>query len=68
MVYGASQHEHLSMSMAAMDVGERRLWDNGTERITIKRLGDDQWKEFTLVIEPSQGQRVGNDPCQGGSG
>ena len=67
MVYGASQHEHLSMSRAAMDVGERRLWDNGTERITIKRLGDDQWKEFTLVIEPSQGQRVGSDPCQGGS-
>ena len=56
------------MSMAGMDVGETRLWDNGTERITIKRLGGDQWKEFTLVIEPSQGQRVGSDPCQGGSG
>ena len=51
-----------------MDVGATRIWDNGTERITITRLGDDQWKEFTLVIEQSQGQRVGNDPCQGGSG
>jgi hypothetical protein len=44
----------------------RPMWDNGTERITIKRLGDDQWKEFLLTIEPSQGQRVGEDPCLGG--
>jgi hypothetical protein len=51
-----------------MDVGATRLWDNGKERITINRLGDDQWKEFTLIIEPSQGQRVGDDPCGGGSG
>ena len=56
------------MSMAGMDVGETRLRDNRTERITIKHLGDDQWKEFTLVIEPSQGQRVDDDPCGGGSG
>jgi hypothetical protein len=59
---------HLCTSESGMDVGATRIWDNGTERITITRLGDDQWKEFTLVIEPSQGQRVGNDPCQGGSG
>ena len=59
---------HLCTSESGFDVGATRLWDNGTMRITIKRLPDDQWKEFTLVIEPSQGQRVGNDPCQGGSG
>ena len=49
-----------------MDVGEARFWDNGAERITIKRLGDDQWKEFLLTIEPSQGRRIGEDPCLGG--
>ena len=59
---------HRCTDRGGMDGGETRLRDNGTERITIKRLGDDQWKEFTLVIEPSQGQRVGSDPCQGGSG
>ena len=59
---------HLCTSESGMNVGATRIWDNGTERITITRLGDDQWKEFTLVIEPSQGQRVGSDPCQGGSG
>ena len=59
---------HLCTDKSGMDVGATRLWDNGKERITINRLGDDQWKEFTLVIEPSQGQRVGNDPCAGGSG
>ena len=59
---------HRCTDRGGMDGGETRLRDNGTERITIKRLGDDQWKEFTLVIEPSQGQRVGNDPCQGGPG
>ena len=53
-------------SRSGMDVGEARFWDNGAERITIKRLGDDQWKEFLLTIEPSQGQRIGEDPCLGG--
>jgi hypothetical protein len=46
------------------EVGTTRLWDNGTMRISIKRLPDDQWKEFILIIEPSQGQRVGTDPCR----
>jgi hypothetical protein len=44
-------------------VGDSVLWDNGTIRVSIKRLPDDQWKEFILIIEPSQGQRVGKDPC-----
>ena len=44
-------------------VGTTRLWDNGTIRVSIKRLPDDGWKEFILIIEPSQGQRVGTDPC-----
>lgn len=56
---------HLCTDKSGMDVGESRSWDNGTERITITRSGDDQWKEFTLTIGPSQGQRVGNDPCAG---
>ena len=39
---------HRCTDRGGMDGGETRLRDNGTERITIKRLGD--------------------DPCQGGSG
>lgn len=49
-------------------VGDARLWDNGTVRISITRLNDDQWKEFVINLEPSQGQRVGDDPCGGGPG
>ena len=45
------------------DVGETRLWDNGTVRISITRQNDDQYKEFIIRIESSQGQRVGDDPC-----
>jgi hypothetical protein len=47
-------------------VGDDALWDNGTIRVTISRLPDDQWKEFNLVIKPSQGQRIGDDPCSKG--
>ncbi len=50
-------------SKSGTDTGTTRLWDNGTMRISIKRLPDDQWKEFILIIGPSQGQRVGSDPC-----
>ena len=44
-------------------VGQTRVYDNGTIRISVKRLSDDQWKEFSVIIEPSQGQLVGY-PCQ----
>ena len=57
---------HNCTDRSGMDVGETRLWDNGKVRISIKRLDDDQWKEFVLILEPSQGQRIGNDPCLGG--
>jgi hypothetical protein len=46
-------------------VGDDGIWDNGTIRVTISRLPDDQWKEYNLVIKPSQGERVGDDPCRG---
>ena len=59
---------HNCTSSAGVGVGETRLWDNGKVRISIKRLNDDQWKEFVLILEPSQGQRVGVDPCTGTSG
>jgi len=45
------------------DLGETRLWDNGVVRMSITRQNDDQNKEFFIKIEPSQGQRVGDDPC-----
>lgn len=44
------------------DVGETRDWDNGSMRVSIKRLPDDQWKEFILIIEPSQPEQRG---CRG---
>ena len=44
-------------------VGQTRVYDNGTFRLSVKRLSDDQWKEFSVVIEPSQGQLVGY-PCK----
>ncbi len=46
-------------------VGDDGIWDNGTIRVTITRWPDDQWKEYNLVIKPSQGERVGDDPCRG---
>ena len=51
-------------------VGETQLWDNGVVRISITRQNDDQWKEFFIRLESSQGQRVGDDPCTdtGGGG
>jgi hypothetical protein len=51
--------------VSGFDKGETRLWDNGVVRITITRQNDDQYKEFFIRLEPSQGQRVGNDPCDG---
>ncbi|MBU6278818.1 MAG: hypothetical protein KGN78_06190, partial [Actinomycetales bacterium] len=50
---------------SGFDVGDTRLWDNGTVRISITRQNDDQYKEFFIRLEPSQGQRVGDDPCIG---
>jgi hypothetical protein len=47
------------------DVGDDTIWDNGTVRVTISRWPDDQWKEYNLVIKPSQGERIGDDPCRG---
>jgi hypothetical protein len=44
-------------------VGDTRVYDNGTFRLSVKRLPDDQWKEFSVIIEPSQGQLVGY-PCK----
>ncbi len=58
--------KRICTSKDGMKVGDTNYWDNGAVRISIKRLRDDQWKEFVLIIEPSQGQRVGNDPCLGG--
>ena len=52
-----------SCSKNEFQVGDDAIWDNGTIRVTISRLPDDQWKEFNLVIKPSQGQRIGDDPC-----
>ena len=46
-------------------VGDDGIWDNGTIRVTITRWPDDQWKEYNLVIKPSQGERIGDDPCRG---
>jgi hypothetical protein len=47
----------------AYKVGDSQFWDNGTIRVSIKRLPDDGWKEFILIIEPSQGQPYSRDPC-----
>ena len=53
----------LCTDWSGFDVGETRVWDNGTVRISITRQNDDKYKEFFYRLEPSQGQRVGNDPC-----
>jgi len=45
------------------DVGDTQLWDNGVVRMSITRQNDDQYKEFLIRLESSQGQRVGDDPC-----
>jgi hypothetical protein len=47
------------------EVGDDTIWDNGTIRVTISRWPDDRWKEYNLVIKPSQGERIGDDPCRG---
>ena len=47
----------------SFDVGQTRVYDNGTFRLSVERLPDDQWKEFSVIIEPSQGQLVGY-PCK----
>ncbi len=49
--------------LAGFGVGDTRAWDNGVVRISITRQNDDQWKEFFIRLESSQGQRVGDDPC-----
>jgi hypothetical protein len=46
-------------------VGDDGIWDNGIIRVTITRWPDDQWREYNLVIKPSQGERIGDDPCLG---
>ena len=52
-------------SVDGFDIGETRQWDNGIVRISLTRQNDDQYKEFFIRLEPSQGQRVGDDPCIG---
>lgn len=56
-------------------VNESRSGDNGLVRMTLTRLGDGQWKEFTLRIDPSDdpdpsGTRrdlSGTTQCPGGT-
>ncbi|MFM8896838.1 MAG: hypothetical protein ACKOE2_16100, partial [Actinomycetales bacterium] len=52
-------------SGSGFDVGETRRWDNGVVRISITRQNDGSYKEFFMRLEPSQGERVGDDPCLG---
>lgn len=35
-------------------VGDKRVYDDGTLRTSVERLPDDGWKEWILIIEPSQ--------------
>jgi hypothetical protein len=44
------------------DVGRKRVYDDGTVRVSVERLPDDGWKEFILIIEPSQPEQRG---CRG---
>jgi hypothetical protein len=39
---------------AGYEVGGKRAYDDGTLRMSVERLPDDGWKEFILIIEPSQ--------------
>ena len=62
---GQVEETTFCIDQSGHNMGETRLWDNGTVRISLKRLPHDQWREFSTIIEPSQGQRVGRDPCDG---
>ncbi len=45
------------------DVGDKRVADDGTVRLSVERLPDDQWKEFILIIEPGQPRINGPRDC-----
>jgi hypothetical protein len=57
---------------ASMEIGSYFYWDDAVVRYTVKRLPDDQWKEFTITIEdsdsPASDGRSKECPDSGGDG
>ncbi|MDD2817687.1 MAG: hypothetical protein PHN51_02675 [Candidatus Nanopelagicales bacterium] len=45
-----------------MDINEARLWDDGLLKFVVTRLGDGQWKEFTVDISDSQSPSADGKP------
>lgn len=56
----------------SMDVGDYYTWDDTVVQYTVKRLPDDQWKEFTVTMQdtakPSADRRSIKCPGGGGGG
>ena len=42
------------VSQEGFDVNEERIWDDGVIRYAVKRLPDNNWKQFTITVTDSQ--------------
>lgn len=42
------------VSHEGFDVNEERVWDDGVVRYAVKRLPDNNWKEFTITVSDTQ--------------
>lgn len=54
----------------SMNVGDYYAWDDTVVHYTVKRLSDDQWKEFVITIEDSAKPSIDRRSisCPGGDG
>ena len=59
------------VSQEGFDVNEERIWDDGVVRYAVKRLPDNNWKQFTITVSDSQdptANGVQRDCPRGGGG